>query len=72
MLKGLTNANKDTQRLLINVLNAFDIYQQKKACAVELHVCMNTIDNIGAWARGYKTFFMLVQTEHEIYCANTC
>ena len=28
--------------------------------------------NLEAWSRGYKTFFMLNSTKHEIYQANKC
>ena len=28
--------------------------------------------NIEAWPQGYKTFFMLNSTEHEIYPAHKC
>ena len=28
--------------------------------------------NVSNWPRGYKTFFMLISTEHEIFPAHKC
>ena len=56
------NKNKKTNSLIYSVL---------------LHVCSQQMDlNLIlfklAWPRGYKTFFMLNSTEHEIFPAHKC